>query len=122
MKLATSVFKNKIKTYKRMIDREIIKYKNIVSIVAIVMLLLAIPSGVWAYSYYVLLRWVVFGAAIFVLYIAHERGKSFWLLVMGAIALLFNPIFPVYLEKEVWVLIDLIVAGIFLISIFKLKG
>jgi hypothetical protein len=40
---------------------------------------------------------------------------------MGVIAILFNPIAPVYLDKGTWVVIDLIVAALFLISIFKIK-
>ncbi len=40
---------------------------------------------------------------------------------MGFIALLFNPIMPIYLDKMLWSLIDLIVAVIFIVSIFILK-
>jgi hypothetical protein len=39
-----------------MIDKEIYKYKDIVSIIVIAMLLLAIPSGIWPYGYYIFLR------------------------------------------------------------------
>lgn len=104
-----------------MIDKEIFKYKNIASIIVIVMLLLAIPSGIWPYGYYIFLRWVVTGAALFILWITYELKKKAWPLIMGAIAILFNPIAPIYLDKGNWVVIDLIVAALFLISIFKLK-
>jgi len=102
-------------------DKEFIKYKKMVSIIAIIMLLLAIPSEIWPYGYYILLRWVVTGAALFVLWIAYELKKKAWPWVMGAIAILFNPIAPIYLNKGNWVVIDLIVAALFLISIFKIK-
>jgi len=101
-------------------DKEIIKYKNIVSTISIVMLLLAIPTF-WAYGYYVLLRWVVTISALFLLSLAYESKKTFWLFLMGMVAILFNPIIPVNLDKETWVVIDFIVATIFLISIFKMK-
>lgn len=39
----------------------------------------------------------------------------------GGIAILFNPIIPVHLTKDIWVIIDLIVAILFLVSIFKIK-
>jgi hypothetical protein len=102
-------------------DKETIKYKKMVSIIAIIMLLLAIPSEIWPYGYYILLRWVVTGAALFILWIAYELEKKTWLWIMGAIAILFNPIAPIYLDKGNWVVIDLIVAALFLISIFKIK-
>jgi len=101
-------------------DKEIIKYKNIVSVISIIMLLLAIPTF-WAYGYYVLLRWVVTISAVFLLWLAYESKKTFWLFLMGIIAILFNPIIPVHLDKEIWVVIDIIVAIIFLVSIYKLK-
>jgi hypothetical protein len=40
---------------------------------------------------------------------------------MALIAIFFNPIAPIHLGKEVWVIIDFIVAGLFLASIFKIK-
>lgn len=85
------------------------------------MLLIAIPTGLWGYGYYVLLRWVVTGTALFVLWAAYELKETKWIWIMGLIALLFNPIAPIYLDKNTWVIIDFIVAGIFLISIFKTK-
>ena len=101
-------------------NKEIIKYKNIVSIISIVMLLLAILP-IWPYGYYILLRWVVTASAIFLVWIAYNLKKTFWLFLMGIIALLFNPIAPIHLDKETWIVIDLIVATIFLVSIFKIK-
>jgi len=101
-------------------NKEIIKYKNIVSIISIVILLLAIPP-IWPYGYYILLRWVVTASAIFLVWIAYNLKKTFWLFLMGIIALLFNPIAPIHLDKETWIVIDLIVATIFLVSIFKIK-
>ena len=83
------------------------------------MLLLAIPD--LPYGYYTLLRWVVTASAIFLVYIASQLGKKFWLFLMIIIALLFNPIAPIHLDKETWVIIDFVVAVLFLISIFRIK-
>ena len=101
-------------------DKETIKYENIASGVSVIMLLLAIPTF-WAYGYYVLLRWVVTISAVFLLSLAYESKKTFWLFLMGIVAILFNPIIPVHLDKETWIIIDLIAAILFLISIFKIK-
>ncbi len=40
---------------------------------------------------------------------------------MGIIAFISNPIFPMHFGKEIWVGIDIIVAVIFAVSIFKIK-
>lgn len=100
---------------------EIIRYKNIASTISIVLLLLAIPA-IWPYGYYVFLRWMVTGSAIFLIWVANKLQKQKWLGLMIVIAILFNPIIPIYLTKEIWVVIDLIVAIIFLVSIFKIKS
>jgi phosphatidylserine synthase len=100
----------------------LVRNKNTISGVAIVMLLLAIPSGLWPYGYYILLRWVVTAAALFVLWNAYELEKKIWVGLMGVVAILFNPIILINLDKETWVVIDFIVAGIFLLSIFRIKN
>ncbi|PJA02021.1 hypothetical protein COX73_02995 [bacterium (Candidatus Gribaldobacteria) CG_4_10_14_0_2_um_filter_36_18] len=101
-------------------DKEIIKYKNIASTISVVLLLLAIPA-IWPYGYYVFLRWLVTASALFLIWVAYNLKKTFWLFLMGIVAILFNPIIPVHLDKETWVIIDFIVAILFLISIFKIK-
>ncbi len=102
-------------------NQEVIQNKNIVSIIAILALLLAIPSGIWPYGYYVLLRWVITGVALFVLSIANKLQKEEWVKLMAGIAILFNPILPIHLDKETWVIIDFIVAILFFASIFQVK-
>ena len=102
-------------------DKETIKYKNIAPGIAILMLLLAIPAGLWPYGYYVILRWVVAGSALFVLWVAYRLEKKIWIGLMAITAILFNPIVPVHLDKETWVVIDFMVAILFLVSIIKIK-
>lgn len=102
-------------------DKEIIKYKNNVSTIAIIMLFLAIPTF-FPYGYYILLRWVVTASAAFLVYIAYNLKKRFWVILMSLVGLLFNPVAPVYLNKETWVIINFIVAILFLVSIFKIKS
>jgi hypothetical protein len=103
------------------LDSEITKYKNIASIVVIAMLLLAIPSGIWPYGYYVFLRWIVAATAGFVLWAAYNLGRKLWMGLMIITAILFNPISPIHFDKSTWVIIDFIVAVLFFISTFKLR-
>jgi len=93
---------------------------NWFTMVAGLMLLLAIPP-IWPFPYFQILRWVVMGVAIYNAYRANELGKTQWVFVMGVIAILFNPLFPIYFQKETWVVLDLITSVLMFISIIKIK-
>ena len=95
--------------------------KIILSSISILMLLLAIPRGLFPYGYYNLLRLVVCGTGIFLAVISYQQKDTKWSWTMGVIAFIFNPIFPMHFGKEIWVGIDIIVAIIFSVSIFKIK-
>lgn len=99
--------------------KETIQYKNIIAGISVFMLFLAIPK--LPYGYYILLRWVVTISALFSVWVAYDSEDKFWLFLMGGIAILFNPIIPVHFTKEIWVVIDIVVAILFLVSIFTIK-
>lgn len=74
------------------------------------MLLLAVAP--LPYGYYTLLRLIVCGSCAYLALTHHGReGFSPWVCALAAVALLFNPIVPVHLSKEVWVPIDLAAAS-----------
>lgn len=95
--------------------KEAIQNKNTASKISAVILLIAILP--LPYGYYTLLRWVVCLSAIFSAWVFGGLEKKSWLFLMTVIALLFNPIAPVHLDKGTWVIIDFIVAILFLTSI-----
>jgi len=98
---------------------EHIGYRNVAAAVSVFMLLLTIPR--LPYGYYILLRWAVTATALFSAWVADQCKYKFWVFLMGGIAILFNPIVPIHLSKEAWIVIDSIVATVFLISIFHIK-
>lgn len=74
-------------------------------------------------GYYTLLRIVVTIGAGAVLITEFENGINFWVIVFGLIAILFNPLIPVYLgDKEAWMPIDLIAAILFGVKSFTTKS
>ena len=89
-------------------------------IIASIMLLLAVPP-VWPYAYYQILRIVVCIAAAYGAYTTFATGKNGWGWMLGAVAILFNPITPIHLDKETWVIPDLIGALIMFVAVFKIK-
>jgi len=91
------------------------------SIISGIFLLLAIPQGLWPYSYYIILRWVVFASAIYNAYSFYQNKNTGWALVFGSVAFLFNPIFSINLGKSSWVPIDFIVALLFFLIAYHKK-
>ena len=64
------------------------------------------------YGFYSFLRLAVTVASIIAALELKKENNFLWVL-FGGIALLFNPLFPVHLGREFWLLIDLAVAGTF---------
>lgn len=77
---------------------------------------LPIPS----YSYYVLLRIVACISFILIAINLVERD-SFWFLGCLVFGFLFNPIFPIHMTKEAWVVIDVLAALFLFIGRKKLS-
>ena len=64
---------------------------------------LSMPSG-----YYDLLRWFIFGAAAYAVFINYEMEQMPWCIALAIIALIFNPLAPLYLyDKFLWTIIDI---------------
>jgi len=92
------------------------------AIISSVMLLLTFFD--WPYGYYNLLRIVIAGIAIYYAYYLYEiiKERRFWFCSLVTIAILFNPIIPIYLyDKTIWGVIDTIIAIFFIGLIIKFK-
>lgn len=85
-----------------------------------IMLLFAIPTG-WPYGFYELLRWIIFISSIIVAWGFYNSKLTAWTFIFGAIAFLFNPIAPIYLDKQTWVPIDFVGAVLFFIAAYSIK-
>ena len=94
-----------------MIDNKIL----IASIVMLAIALLPLP-----YAYYMLLRVVIFGVSAYlaVAAVSADKNELAWMLAINA--LIYNPVFPVHMTKDVWIIINLLTIGL-LVKIYKLK-
>lgn len=80
----------------------------------IVTILLAIGCFSLPIGYYTFLRLVVCGSAVAIIVADSKRGMNYSNILWAIMALLFNPIFPVYLHsKSVWIIIDAAAAILF---------
>ena len=78
-------------------------------VISICMLLGALISG-WPYAYFVWLRWVVAATCVYCAVRGCLRGDLLWVCVLGGIAALFNPLYPVHLPRGTWRVVDVVVA------------
>lgn len=79
---------------------------------AVALMLALLP---WPYAYYQLLRVVVTVWAVALAWDQYRLAKSWtpWVFAFAAVGVLFNPIAPIYLSREVWAVFDLLGAGLF---------
>ena len=71
----------------------------------------------WTYGYYILLRWITCIASILVAFRAFEKKIDWAKVVFIVIAILFNPLAPIYLSRSTWIPIDIITAIFFIFAI-----
>lgn len=79
--------------------------------------LLLAALGDWAYGYYTFLRIAVCLTAVFGAVESISEDSKWWVVLSG-IAILFNPVIPIHLDKATWAPIDIISAGLLVASGF----
>jgi len=80
---------------------------------AIAALMLFGALGYWPYGYYQLLRFVVCGVSAYTAFVAYQWQKLWATWLFGFIAVLFNPLVPIHLPRELWQTIDVACAFLF---------
>lgn len=83
------------------------------------MLLIALAK--MPYGYYTLMRLIVCGTFIIIFFQSLDLKNLFWIIISVTLAVLYNPILPFHLGKDVWVPINIISIVLMLVSFFLLK-
>jgi len=89
------------------------------AIIAAIILIFALAP--WPYGYYQLIRFVVCGAALYIAFMAYNWQKIWAAWLFGFIAVLFNPLIPIHLSREIWQTIDVVCAALFVVIAIILK-
>ena len=84
-------------------------------------LMLFAALGRWPYGYFQLLRWVTCAAAVWVGFLAYGWQKKWATVIFAIVAVLFNPLVPIHLSREMWQPIDFACAVLFALDAFVLK-
>lgn len=91
------------------------KQLKIALLIAGLMLCFAVIP-MWPYGYYTLLRLVVCGVSVYAAYkVKMHPSLSNHFIPLVIMAVLFNPLIPVYLSRLIWLPIDLAGAVYFLV-------
>jgi len=74
-------------------------------------------------GYYTFLRITITLGALLIIFTEYKNQVTFWVVIFGLVAILFNPVIPIYLyKKSLWFPIDIIVGILFLVKAFILNN
>ena len=90
---------------------------NWFKILAIIILLGALADN--PYGYYQVLRWAILAIGAYSAYLTYKVGNKSWPWIFGIVAILFNPVITFTFQRDTWQIIDVIVAIIFIVSLFN---
>jgi hypothetical protein len=86
-------------------------------LIAAVMLVFAAvkkqPDG-----FYTLLRWICCAVFAYSAVTSLQLKRMLWLGIFAALAVLFNPIFPLHLDRNLWIVADCFSIGAMVIAAF----
>lgn len=97
--------------------------RKLPAVIAVILLIFALFAGSVEIGYFTFLRWVVTASSAYYLYVIYKNIHqwSFWVWVFILLAILFNPIVPVYLDRDTWQFFDLITLVLLSIYVYKLR-
>ena len=100
------------------------KYQNIIvisiKVLSIIIIFITVNSDIDSKGFYTFLRVFIFISSSFAGYLAYVRDDKKGIIFFSIIAVLFNPIIPIYgFTKDVWILIDVFTVGAFIYSIIN---
>jgi hypothetical protein len=69
-------------------------------------------------SFYTLLRWICCAVFAYSAIISLQLKRMLWLGIFAVLAVLFNPIFPLGLDRSLWIVVDWFAIGAVVFAAF----
>ncbi len=84
-------------------------------------LLFIAPLISFPYGFYTLLRIIVSLTSLTVIYQSYKKTNSIneYSIIFSLILILYNPLIPIYLSREIWLPINFVTSAIYLYALFK---
>lgn len=95
--------------------------KNLWLISAILAVALLLGCFPWEYGYYRFVRIVVFIGSVLAIVGNKEEGFAWRNLLLGLFAILFNPILPILMTREIWIVVDAVGAVWFAYCVYVFR-
>jgi hypothetical protein len=92
-----------------------------IRIINIVALLAGIPS-IWPYGYYTLLRIITSVVCGILAYTAMKTNNKPSSVILWVTVFIYNPIVPLHLGKEIWIIVNLATVALLAISFKYLRS
>lgn len=64
------------------------------------------------YGYYSVMRWLVCASCAWLALRSHRNGQEEWTWGWGVIAGIYNPIFPVHANREIWSIVNVVTIAV----------
>lgn len=74
------------------------------------------------YAFYEVVRWVGTAMAVWCAVVATSQKRTAWAVAFSAMAVLFNPLIPIYLTRETWAPLDAVAFVLFATAGVKLRA
>jgi len=86
-------------------------------------LLIIAPLISFPYGFYIFLRIIVTATATYIIFDTYKnfKGINETVIIFSIVAILYNPIIPVYLTREIWLPINFVTAGIYFFNFYKIN-
>lgn len=89
------------------------------ALAAVVLLCAALP--VWPARFDLALKALVFVCALITAYVAYDERRTGWALILGLVAIGFNPVWPLNLSRGNWVATYLVVGAVFVAAAARFR-
>lgn len=76
--------------------------------------LLVLALAPMPFGYYTFLRLVVTTVALISAFTFYKEDHVTWAWIFGLLGILFNPLIQVHLSRDIWMILDLLAAGLML--------
>jgi nicotinamide riboside transporter PnuC len=100
-------------------SRALFAIARVLGLVAAALLLVAL--GPWPYEYYTALRIIVTGASVVLAVAAFRTKQTGWAIAAIVVAVLFNPLVPIWLDRGVWAILDVASALLLTVAALRLR-
>lgn len=74
------------------------------------------------YGYYILLRIVICASCAYLAFRAAAINKNQWVWILGVSAVIYNPIFRLHLNREIWSLVNVVTIIVLMMTFWALRN